>query len=253
MPIIPPERITLKIIRNKYTFSLIIIGIIAFLGLILLLGIKSFPGHEELKRVLLDRLVVVNALKEDRAWGKTRPGTVLYVLGGTQTSLIYKFKIAAYLYHRKLCDKIILLSVPGITEYDPQLNRNLTNDEWAIQWLIDLGIPQRSIEPVAMNRGFLGTLTEAKGMRAVASERNYAYIILVTSSYHTGRTLMTFSRVFKDRGVGLSIYGAAEPVLLRDMLYEYLKLILYKSIVLPLYSQRYCQGNMSTDEILMFA
>jgi hypothetical protein len=237
MPVISPDTITFRIMRNKYVLSLILICLVACLGLILLLGIKSFPGHEGLKRVLVDKLIIADALKDEgRPRGKTRPGSVLYVLGGTQTSLIYKFKIAADLYHRGLCEKIMLLSRPGITEYDPQLNRNLTNDEWAIRWLTDLKVPQKDIELVVMKRGFFGTLAEAKGIRAIASERNYTRIILVTSSYHMRRTLTTFSRVFKDRGKVLSIYGAAEPVLLRDMLYEYLKLILYERAVLPLYA-----------------
>lgn len=237
MPVISPDRISFRIVHNKYALSLILVGLIAFLGLILLLNIKSFPGHEELKRALLNRLVVVDALKDDGPREKRRPGTVLYVLGGTQTSLIYKFKIAADLYHRGLCEKIILLSRPGITEYEPELNRNLTNDEWALRWLTDLMVPKKNIEPGAMKKGFFGTLTEARGMRAIASERNYIHIILVTSSYHTRRALTTFSRVFKDRGVDFSIYGSAEPILLRDMLCEYMKLFLYDRIVLPLYAR----------------
>jgi uncharacterized SAM-binding protein YcdF (DUF218 family) len=235
MTVISQDRITFGIIRSKYALSLILVVFITFLGLILLFSIKSFPGHGELKRALLDKLVVVDALKDDEE--KSRVGTVLYVLGGTKTGLVYKFKIATALQRRGPCDKIILLSKPGITEYDPQLKRNLTNDEWAILLLTDLAVPRKSIEPVAMKEGFFETFTEAKGMRAILSERNYTHIILVTSSYHTRRTLTTFSRVFKDRGVGLSIYSAPEPVLLRDMLYEYMKLFLYERIVLPIYAR----------------
>lgn len=253
MPVILPERIALKIMRSKCVLSLILVGLIALLGSILLLSIKSFPGHEELKRSLLDRLVVADAQKDDGPRERKRPGTVLYVLGGDQTSLVYKFKIAADLQRRGLCEKIILLSKPGITEYVPQLNRNLTNDEWAIRWLTDLRVPQKSIEPVVMKEGFFGTLAEAKGMRAIASERNYTHIILVTSSYHTRRTLATFSKVFKDRVVNLSIYGAAEPVLLRDMLYEYLKLLLYESIVLPIYAHQHYEGHSAGPAMNLFS
>jgi uncharacterized SAM-binding protein YcdF (DUF218 family) len=210
--------------------------LIACFGVILLLGFKNFPGHEKLKRALLDRLVIVNALKNCSSLGNTKPGTVLYVLGGTQTSLMYKFKLAADLYHRGVGEKIILMSEPGITEYDPLLDRNLSNDEWAIRWLVDLKVPQKNIEIVVMKRGFFGTLSEAKGMRALAYERNYTHIILVTSSFHTRRTMTTFSRVFNDRGLTLSVYGVAEPIGLRGELYEYMKLLLYERFILPFYA-----------------
>ncbi len=229
--------------------------LIACFGVILLLSIKSFPGHGKLKRALLDRLVIVNAMKNGSSLGNTKPGTILYVLGGTQISLVYKFKLAADLYHRGVCEKIIFMSEPGITEYDPQLNRNLTNDEWAIRWLVDLKVPQKNIEVVAMKRGFFGTLSEARGMRALASKRNYTHIILVTSSFHTRRTLTTFSRVFQDRGLTLSIYGVAEPIGLRGELYEYMKLFLYERIVLPFYDDRQSEeGHLSVPtEMRLFA
>ncbi len=175
---------------NKHQFKkvLLLLGtsfLILFLALWLFIPVESIPGYKELKHSLLGRLVVVYPLKNDGCQGKTKPNTVLYVLGGTQTSLIYKFKIVADLYHRGLCKKILLLSGPGMTEYDPLLGRNLTNNEWAVKQLAGRGIKKEDIELLSLEKGFFGTLTEAKGISDIAAKRRYERVILVTSPHHT--------------------------------------------------------------------
>jgi hypothetical protein len=36
--------------------------------------------------------------------------------------------------------KILIMTEPGITEYSPDLDRNLTNDEWVVMKLISIGV-----------------------------------------------------------------------------------------------------------------
>ena len=130
------------------------------------------------------------------------------------------------------------MSVPGITEFDPSLGRNLTNDEWAIKQLTGFGVSKEDVEQVSLKKGPLGTFTEAKDISEIASKRGYKRLILVTSQYHTKRTWITFSKMSENRNITLSIYPANDPVGLHSLLYEYLKLVLYKNIVLPYYAEQ---------------
>ena len=66
---------------------------------------------------------------------------VIYVLGGSQRSLEFKYKKASELYHKGICKRIWILSRPGITEYSVSLGRNLTNEEWSILKLTEFGVP----------------------------------------------------------------------------------------------------------------
>lgn len=196
------------------------------------------PGHKELKIYIASQLTQVTFDSEHDEKEPISSDAVIYVLGGTQKSLEEKFKIVAKLCNKNPCRKILLFSAPGITVYDPSLGRNLTNDEWAIKHLIGLGAKRERLEQLSFKKGLFGTLTEAEGLADIATQRNYKRIILVTSQYHTKRTWITFSRIFENRNIALSIYAANDPVRLRSLLYEYLKLVLYKNIVLPYYTEQ---------------
>ncbi len=188
----------------------------------------------------MERLTKIEPLTENSYNSTLKSRNILYVLGGTQKSLKKKFKTAAELYNRGLCKKILILSAPGIIEYDPRLGRKLTNDEWAINKLVELGVRKEDIEPVSLEKGFFGTFTEAKGISALVLKRGYKHLILVTSPYHTMRTWVTFSKFLKDRGITLYIYASNtlyiyasnDNIGLHNLLLEYFKLLLYKNFVL---------------------
>ena len=101
----------------------------------------------------------------------------IYLLGGSQNSLQFKFNRTAMLYHQGICKKILILSRPGKTEFSSLLGRNLTNDEWAIQKLEDLGISKRDVEAVDIKRGFFGTFVEAKCISELVHKRGYKNLI----------------------------------------------------------------------------
>jgi len=115
-------------------------------------------------------------------------------------------------------------------------SRNLTNDEWAIDRLVDLGVRKAEIEPVSLEGEFWGTLAEAKGISALVNTRSYRGVILVTSPYHTMRAWLTFSGFFKGQGIHLKIYASDDHANLRELLLEFFKLISYEYIVIPVYS-----------------
>lgn len=217
---------------GKRAHVIVLAVFIASLGLTLFLRPEFLPVRQKLSDILLSRLIAAKPLQNEQDREKADAQTLLYVLGGSQTSLNYKFKIAAGLYQSGFSPKITTMSVPGISQYDPKLKRNLTNDEWAIRTLNELGVPLEAIELVTMNEGFFGTLTEAKELKNIVSEGKNTTLILVTSNYHTVRTLLTFSKILHEKKLKFAIYGANEPVYLRSLLYEYMKLLLYREIIL---------------------
>jgi len=208
---------------------------ICFSGYWLVSDIDGFVAYKEIKLLLLERLTKIKPLPEKFYDHSSETNNVLYVLGSSERSLSGKFKAAAELYHVGRCKKILILSREGITRYDPLLSRNLTNDEWAVNQLMKFGVEEKDIEPVAIKRGFFGTLTEAKDISDIALRRGYKNLILVTSLSHTMRTWLSFSKFLRDKGTTLYIYGSNDSISLSNLLIEYIKYFIYKAFVLPIY------------------
>ena len=220
---------------NKYLIkkSPLVLGISVFtLFCVLFLSVEAFPGHKELYSLLIKQLTRVELLPESSYTSSSQSVNIVYVLGGSQEDLEGKTETAAELYHNGRCKRILSLSRPGITEYDHNLHRNLTNDEWFISELVGRGVKKEDIELVTLEHGLFGTLTEAKGIPDTASRRGYKHLILVTSSYHTMRTWLTFSKYAKGRGVVLYIYASNYQAPLYEVIFEYFKLVLYKYVLL---------------------
>ena len=228
---------------KKWFFFL---GVLAFLCLSsLFLFIQNIPGHQDFDHLLMKQLTSSQSLAGISQGSMSESGRVIYVLGGSQNSLPPRFQTAAKLYRPDLCDKILILSSPGITEYSHLLDRNLTNDEWSVNNLVALGVKQINIEPVSFRKGFFGTLSEAKGVAGLAASRAYRHVYLVTSQYHIAPTWLTFSTAMKRQNIDLSISASTDDTDLPGHLLEYFKLMLYKYIVLPLYFSQLCVHNGS--------
>lgn len=207
---------------------------IAFSVILLFLNLEGFPGHKGLKSFLVERLVKAEPLPDAFDNSHSQSKNVIYVLGGNQNSLKHRFKTAVSLYHQGAAKKILILSRQGITEYDHLLKRNLTNNEWAIKELIELGVDKEGIEAVQIEEGFFGTLSEAKGIPIpqIVKERGYNNLILVSSSYHTMRVWISFSKFAENKKVNIYVYGAEDHTNLISLLFEYFKLIIYKELLL---------------------
>jgi uncharacterized SAM-binding protein YcdF (DUF218 family) len=161
---------------------------------------------------------------------------LIYVLGGNQDSLVNRFRKAASLYHKGFSKKILILSRPGITEFSPELGRNLTNNEWAIRELERLNVRKEDIEPVSVQKKGFGTLSEAKDLSDIVRKKGCNRLILVTSDYHTRRVLNTFLKYMSDNSFELYIYGSEEEKNFRSLLSEYMKLFIYDHVAIPGYS-----------------
>lgn len=162
----------------------------------------------------------------------------IYVLGGFQSSLEFKFKTAATLYHDGICKRILILSRPGKTEYSSLLGRNLTNDEWAILKLEKLGIPTKNVEAICIKKGFFGTLTETKGISELVNKRGYKSIILISSPYHTHRVKISFEEFLKDHNVTSYVQGSGRKACLKELIVEFIKLKVYQYLLVTGHKQR---------------
>lgn len=158
-----------------------------------------------------------------------------YILGGPPKSLEFKFRMAGSLYKKGIIKTIIIQSQPGITEYSPSLNRNLTKDEWALKRLEGFGINPNDVEIVSLDAGFFGTLSEARGISHLIGSRGLKNIGLISGSYHTKRVRISFEKLLndrKEREVALYVLGSSERVGLAQLLIELIKLKAYELVIL---------------------
>jgi uncharacterized SAM-binding protein YcdF (DUF218 family) len=183
-----------------------------------------------------EKLIVEKSLPESMSLKGSMIKPLIYVLGGNQDSLVNRFRKAANLYHKGFSKKILILSRPGITEFSPELGRNLTNDEWAIRELERLNVRKEDIEPVSVQKRGFGTMSEAKELSAFVRKKGCNRLILVTSDYHTRRVLHTFLKYGSDNSFELYIYGSEDEKNIRGLLSEYMKLFIYKHFAIPEYS-----------------
>lgn len=182
------------------------------------------------KELLLQSLVVKGELPAGEIVPEHGNQTLIYVLGGAQENLKSRIRLASLIYNRGLAGHVAFLSVPEITEYSPDLGRNYTQDEWFIQEMKKAGVKVPDLEIVAMPMGFFGTLSEARGIADLVKKEGYMHLILVTSAYHTRRARFTFSPYLEGK-VELSVYGSGEKVPLRHLAVEWIKLLVYRYIL----------------------
>ncbi|OQX91809.1 MAG: hypothetical protein B6D58_06205 [candidate division Zixibacteria bacterium 4484_95] len=152
----------------------------------------------------------------------------IYILAGSQSSLKLKFKTAATFYQDGISKKILVLHRAGITEYSPDLQRNLTNDEWSILQLKRFGVPKQNIEPISIREGFFGTLSEAKGISKLITERRYRSLILISSPEHTDRVKISFENLLQHNNIKVYVQSSDERVSLIQLLIELIKLKIYE-------------------------
>jgi uncharacterized SAM-binding protein YcdF (DUF218 family) len=205
-------------------------GLLVFLGFWLFLNLDAFPEHKELKYFLMDQLVKFEPVPE--GFHYSIPINVIYVLGGSPESLDNRFKTASDLYKMGIAQKILIDSGQTMMNYSPLMKRNLTYNEWTVGILTSLGVNEKDIEPVSVEKGFWGTYSEAKSISDTVLKRNYKALILVSSKYHTMRVWESFSKFAKNRNLSLYIYGADDYPGMRNLLQEYLKLQIYRTLLL---------------------
>ncbi len=155
-----------------------------------------------------------------------------YVLGGAQGSLEFKYLTVAELYANGTIDRVWLLGRPGITENSPEIGRNLTNDEWSILELKKLGVPAEKIEIIKIDKGFFGTLQEAKHISKLTRIRKIRTLLLVSQPYHSQRAYISFKKFLPEDKFNLYLQSSNERQRFFEMVIEFFKLTVYEHLLL---------------------
>lgn len=131
----------------------------------------------------------------------------ILVLGGS-AAYIERTQKAAQLFNDKIAPKIFLTNDGTKAGWSKKEQRNPPYVELAEQSLIGQGIPKENIEilPTVTE----STQDEADLLAKTAKERNLKSILLVTSAYHTRRTLWTFEKTMQYNDVPVKI-GIESP------------------------------------------
>lgn len=229
-------------IVNAYKYLLYVVILILSLSIVMVIFRNDFIHinrnylyiqYDILLDSISGELTLEKPLPEGISENKFKIRPFIYVLGGGQDSMVKRFRKAASLYHKGFSKKILILSRPGITEFSPELGRNLTNNEWAIIELEKLNVRREDIEPVPVQNKRFGTLSEAKDLSGIVRKKGCNRLILVTSDYHTRRALHSFLKYQVDNSVELYIYGSKDQKDLRSLFFEYIKLFIYDHFPIP--------------------
>ncbi len=126
----------------------------------------------------------------------------IFVLSGSDAH-IARTDEAAKLFKEKIAPKIFLTNDGLKGGWNQKEQRNPYFVERARWQLIAHGVPAEAIEilPEIVD----GTNDEANLLVKVCAERNLKSLLLVTSAYHTRRTLLTFGRVVSRNNSPLNI------------------------------------------------
>lgn len=129
----------------------------------------------------------------------------IFVLGGS-SAYLERTEHAAALYKQAVAPKIILTDDGTRGGWSKIEQRNPPFVELARKNLIVQGVPAESIEIIKPSGS--GTIYEAECLRQKVEEDNLKSVLLVTSAYHTRRTLRTFERLSADENISLGVESA---------------------------------------------
>lgn len=205
--------------KSKKTVPILVIPVAAVL-LALLVGFQAGVPRE-MRRLLTSHLTHADRLPDERTFD------AVYILGGGQQSLEDKYRMLAALYGENRCEHIMILSRRGTTEYSPDLGRNLTHDEWSLMRLAKLGVPRQAVQPVEVERGIFGTLSEARRIAEKAQQERWKNILLITSPHHTRRTRASFSCLLNG-SANIWVIASRHEAGLPELVSEFLKMKIYQ-------------------------
>jgi len=199
------------------------------------------PGYREIRQRaslslrtnLLPELVRIRQVPTGPDSRLRREETAVYALGGSQASMNEKFRVAAGILRDGLAAKILVLSVPGLTEYSRVLGRRMTNEEWIYMELEEEGVGADAVETVRIPKEFFGTLGEARAIPEMVVKKGYRRLILVSELHHSRRVMESFRRVGRNLPLEMFLYATGHVVGSRELLTEYGKLLVYEFLLLP--------------------
>lgn len=147
---------------------------------------------------LAKRLIVEKPLERAEA---------ILVLSGSSVYL-ERTRKAAELFKKGIAPKIFLTDDGVKGGWNQELRRNPFFVERARWELINQGVPEDAIE--VLPGAAKSTRDEAAILEKAVKERNLKSVLLVTSGYHTRRSLWTFERVLQNNNHSIEI-GIESP------------------------------------------
>lgn len=161
----------------------------------------------------------------------------IVVLSG---STVYRERAerAAQLYAEKRAPLVLLTNDTSQGGWSTKLQRNPQFVERAKEELVRRGVPESSI--LVVPGPVTSTYDEARAVREFVGGRKMQSLLLVTSAFHSRRTIWTFRKVLADREVriGLEFSGLPTktssffwwltPAGWRDVAGEYVKMLYYR-------------------------
>lgn len=122
----------------------------------------------------------------------------------------------------------ILLTDDGVRRgWSSEHQRNLYAIERSEIALAKSGVPLQAIVRLPFSRS--GTVYDALAVREYVIKHNIRSLLLVTSDYHTRRTLWTFQKVLRDLPVNIIVTPTASYAsFIPDIMLEYIKLVFYR-------------------------
>lgn len=113
---------------------------------------------------------------------------------------------AAMLYRDGYAPLVILTNDGLISAWSREFNRNLYQIEWAEEELVKLGVPRKKI----LKLPFYGssTMFDALAVKRFLFRSGARKVIVVTSDYHTRRSLWTFRYALKEYTTDIAIFPA---------------------------------------------
>ena len=153
----------------------------------------------------------------------------LVVMAGSRYERI---PAAARLYELGAAPRILLTNDGVRSSWSAEHKRNLYEVEWAQEQLLELGVPSDTIKLLEYTKS--GSYYDALNKRKfVLADGTVRSLLVVTSYYHSQRTLWTFQRVFSGTGVQIGVYPIPKDPQykgrrLRVLTVELVKLLYYK-------------------------
>lgn len=132
----------------------------------------------------------------------------------------------AMLFRDGYANKIVLTNDGVFSSWSSKYMKNLYQIEWAEEELVKLGVPRDSIVKLP----FYGSATyyDAVAVKRYLFKSGYKILILVTSDYHTRRTLWIFKHALKSYTTDIMTYPAKSfGIGVKEKTIEYVKLYYY--------------------------
>jgi uncharacterized SAM-binding protein YcdF (DUF218 family) len=206
-----------KMNQSRFKYTLVFKVISA-----LLLFISVFAALSYICVPLMEDYLVV-----DRPIGHA---DALVLMAGEMST---RLPTTAMLYREGKADKILLTNDGIFSAWSEIHQRNLFQVEWAEVRLLEERVPKEAIKKLAYTSR--GTFYDALNARSYILSHRIDKILIVTSDYHTRRSLWTFERVFRGYPIVIGLYPVKSKLItspitgkIKILLIEYLKLVYYK-------------------------